>query len=95
VLDNDKITDKYKEMLQIYDSMTLEEYLVKNIKTKEVRDFIENFLEHTECISADLNSMHEVLAKHGRSNDVGILKEFLGTEEHEPSYLIEGTEVII
>ena len=40
VLDNDKITDKYKEMLQKYDPMTLEEYLVKNIKTKEVRDFI-------------------------------------------------------
>lgn len=39
--------------------------------------------------------MHEVLAKHGRSNDVGILKEFLGTEGHEASYLIEGTEIII
>lgn len=35
--------------------------------------------------------MHEVLAKHGRSNDIGILKEFLGTEEHEASYLIEGS----
>lgn len=52
-------------------------------------------MEHTECISADFNSMHEVLAKHGRSNDVGILKEFLGTEGHEPSYLIEGTQVVI
>jgi hypothetical protein len=40
VLDNNKITDNYKEMLYKYDSMTLEEYLVKNVKTKEVRDFI-------------------------------------------------------
>lgn len=85
------MTDKYKEMLQKYDTMTLEEYLKKTVKVQLVRDFIENFLEHTECISADVNSMHEVLAKHGRSNDVGILKEFLGTEEHEASYLIEGT----
>jgi len=39
--------------------------------------------------------MHEVLAKHGRSNDIGILKEFLGTEGHEASYLIEGSEQIV
>ncbi len=95
VLDAAQVTPKYKEMLTKYDSMTLEEYLATAVKTKIVRDLIENFLEHTECISADVNSMHEVLAKHGRSNDVGILKEFLGTEDHEPSYLIEGTEQII
>lgn len=34
--------------------------------------------------------MHEVLSKHARSNDIGILKEFLGAYEHEPSYLIDG-----
>lgn len=79
VLDAPTVTGKYKELLNKFDSMTLEEYLKSTIKSQEVRDFIENFLEHTECISADFNSMHEVLAKHGRSNDVGILKEFLGT----------------
>jgi hypothetical protein len=40
--------------------------------------------------------MHEVITKHARSNDVGILKEFLGSFGHEPSYLIEGgTDIIV
>ena len=34
--------------------------------------------------------MHEVLAKHARSNDVGILKQFLQVYPFEPSFLIEG-----
>jgi hypothetical protein len=42
--------------------------------------------------------MHEVLTKNARSNDVGILKEFLGLyseDGHEPSYLVNaGTSAI-
>ena len=34
--------------------------------------------------------MHEVLTKHARSNDIGILKEFIHAYEHEASYLIDG-----
>jgi monoamine oxidase len=34
--------------------------------------------------------MHEVLTKNARSNDLAILKEFLGDFGHEPSYLING-----
>lgn len=42
--------------------------------------------------------MHEVLTKSARSNDVGILREFMGEYrgEHEPSYLINrGTTELI
>lgn len=39
--------------------------------------------------------MHEVLTKNARSNDLGILKEFLGDFGHEPSYLVNGgTELL-
>lgn len=34
--------------------------------------------------------MHEVITKNARSNDVGILKEFLGDFGHEPSFLVNG-----
>ena len=30
-------------------------------------------------MNCDENSMHEVLAKNARSNDLNILKQFLGT----------------
>lgn len=40
--------------------------------------------------------MHEVLTKNARSNDVGILKEFLGDYGHEASYLLnEGSIKLI
>lgn len=34
--------------------------------------------------------MHEVLTKHARSNDVGILKEFIQIYEHEGCFLVNG-----
>lgn len=40
--------------------------------------------------------MHELLTKTARSNDLGILTEFLGMYEHEESYLINGgTELLM
>jgi hypothetical protein len=41
--------------------------------------------------------MQDVLTKNARSNDLGILKEFVGwNDQHEPSYLInEGTTALI
>lgn len=41
--------------------------------------------------------MHEVLTKNARSNDLGILKEFVGwNDQHERSYLInEGATALI
>ena len=34
--------------------------------------------------------MHEVLTKNARSDDLNILKQFLGTFEFQPSFLIDG-----
>jgi hypothetical protein len=56
--------------------MTVEQFLKEVIPEKEahLRDFFDCFFEHTECISGEENSMHEVLTKNARSNDLGILK---------------------
>ncbi len=85
-------------MLKKYDGITLEEFLKDGVPDKyaDVRNLFDSFFEHTECINSSYNSMHEVLTKNARSNDLGILKEFLGDFGHEPSYLINGgTELLI
>lgn len=63
--------------------MTLLEFLKQQIPEHLpfVHDIFDTFLEHSECMSAAENSMHEVLTKNAKSNDIGVLKEFLGTFE--------------
>lgn len=61
-----------------------------------VHDIFDTFLEHSECMSAAENSMHEVLTKNAKSNDIGVLKEFLGTFESEACYVVNGgTDLLI
>jgi tRNA U34 5-carboxymethylaminomethyl modifying enzyme MnmG/GidA len=74
-----------KQMLKKYDRMTLEQFLIDRIPERQqiVRDIFDGFFEHTECLRCSENSMHEVLTKNARSNDLGILKEFLGDFGHE------------
>lgn len=81
-----------KQLLKKYDRLTLLEFLNERIpeRLKFVRELFDSFFEHTECFSSADNSMHEVLTKNARSNDLAILKEFLGDFGHEPSYLING-----
>lgn len=58
-------------------------------------DIFDGFFEHSECIGCADNSMHEVLTKNARSNDGGIIKEFLGEFGHEASYLVNGGTALI
>ena len=87
-----------KQLLKKYDRLTLLEFLNERIpeRLKFVREIFDSFFEHTECYRSADNSMHEVLTKNARSNDLAILKELLGDFGHEPSYLLNGgTSVLI
>lgn len=68
--------------------MTLKEFLDQTVPEDQrlVRDIIECFLEHTESMKSSQDSMHEVLTKNAKSNDLFILKQFLGHFGDEPCY---------
>lgn len=97
VLEDRKRTKTSDELLRRYDSMTVGEFMSKEFPDPFVRGFLENMIEHTECADCSKNSMHEVLTKNYCSNDIQIVKEFLGGDfGHESSYLINGgTELLL
>lgn len=68
--------------------MTLKEFLDETVPEDQrlVRDILECFFEHTESMKSSQNSMHEVLTKNAKSNDLGILKQFLGDFGDDPCY---------
>lgn len=91
VLEGRKRNKEADDMLRKYDSMTVSEFLDREFHDAFVREFLQNMIEHTECADCSKNSMHEVLTKNYCSDDIQIVKEFLGGDfEHSGSYLING-----
>ena len=76
-------------MVTKYDNMILTDYLKQEIESTFVRYFVQNFLEHIECLDLKIDSVHEIMLRAVKSEDIETLTEFLGTKL-EPSYIING-----
>lgn len=86
-------------MLSKYDKLApidLINDLLPDQKHKYIKDLFTCFFESSECVSCEDDSMHEILTKNAKANDLAILKECLGESDYEVSYLFNGgTQALI